>query len=476
MITPSFSPRLGDHMGMAEKRRRLLRFHWLEMEIMEILAAWSETMVYLPVRAGIGRQIWEQALNCDRLGWALRNVKHLGRVVAARAPSDELVRFCERLFCIDEPELRLVGMHRVLIPALASAERAYVEATDPLADANALDALDLCLRHHAAQQLWADQVLTAMLATPEHAHRAAELEGELRRALIAAGGVDADGQPAYFLPYQGWLPDGEQEVARAELPPSVGQWQTSGYRYAKGFERGVTHLRWDPRFRYAETPGELEKTPPRGSVEGLVHWLHGLFHGECQTVDRMGWLLVDFRDLPWEMRKDMAQQAWEEARHIQIVAQLIEGLGGRLGQHPFPPYFGHLRRDHHHPVMHMVMGNIMGEGSAAAQTNDALDYTTDWDNDWLRHGLEHLSGDEVVHVNFGKVWGRRLIEHDPERYGRQGLEHARAAAAAINEAQRAFGLDADLARSIERIEREFAALTRGKEASDRPVDEAAAGY
>ena len=24
----------------------------------------------------------------------------------------------------------------------------------------------------------------------------------------------------------------------------------------------------------------------------------------------MGWLIVDFPDLPWAMRKDMAQQAW----------------------------------------------------------------------------------------------------------------------------------------------------------------------
>src|SRR5438105_1743674 len=83
-------------------------------------------------------------------------------------------------------------------------------------------------------------------------------------------------------------------------------------------------------------------------------------------------------------------------RHMEIVAQLIEGLGGHLGQYPFSPYFAHLHRDYHHPVMHMVMANIMGEGSAAAQTNDALGYTAEWGNDWLRQGLEHLSGDEVV--------------------------------------------------------------------------------
>ena len=57
----------------------------------------------------------------------------------------------------------------------------------------------------------------------------------------------------------------------------------------------------------------------------------------------------------------------------------------------------------------MVLGNIMGEGGAAAATNDALEKTADWGNNWLRRGLEHLSADEVVHINFGKKWARRCL-------------------------------------------------------------------
>jgi hypothetical protein len=476
MSQPNFSPRLGGRMGLDEKRRRLLRFHWVEMEVMEILASWSETMVYLPVRAGVGRHIWEQALHADRLGWALRNLRQLGRVVAARAPSDEFVRYCEQLHATEQPAHRLVGLYRVLLPALAAAERAYLEATDPLADGNAVEALDLCLHDHARQQLWAEQVLATLLRGRGEAGRAAEFEHAQRLLLLAAGGVDADGPPAYFLPYHGWPENDEARAARSELPTAPGQWQTAGYRYAKEFERGITRLRWDSRFRYAESPDELEVRPPAGSVGGLVHWLHGLFHGECQTVDRMGWLLVDFADLPWAMRKDMAQQAWEEARHIQIVAQLIEGMGGRLGQHPFPPYFAHLRRDHHHPLAHMVMGNLMGEGSAAAQTNDALSYTADWSNDWLRRGLEHLAADEVVHVNFGKIWGRRLSLADRVGNWEQGKAHALAAAAAIQEAQRAFGLVVDPTKQTDRIEREFAALARERAAPADATDGQASEY
>jgi hypothetical protein len=454
-------------MGMAEKRRRLLRFHWVEMEVMEILAAWSETSRFIPVRAGLGRHLWDQALHCARIGWALRNLKRLGRVVSGNAPTDDFVRFCEKLFRTEDVVFRLVGMYRVLIPALASAERSYLMATDPLADANSFDSLELCVRDHAAQETWADVVLSTLLKTPASIRDAREFESVLALELAGAGGIDSDGVAATFLPYQGWSDDDEQDAAKSETPTAVGQWLSTGYRYRKSFERGITHLQWDGRFRYAETPDQLEEKPPEGSVDGLTYWLHGLFHGECQTVDRMGWLIVDFPDLPWEMRKDMAQQAWEEARHMQIVAQLIEGLGGHLGQHPFPPYFAHLRRDYHHPVMHMVMGNIMGEGSAAAQTNDALDYTAGWGNSWLRQGLEHLSGDEVVHINFGKVWGRRLSTLDRSRYWEGGKAHAHEAATAIVAAQRAFGLDVSLESQIARIDREFTSLDRAPEAPDQ---------
>ncbi|HEX4214978.1 MAG TPA: ferritin-like domain-containing protein [Candidatus Dormibacteraeota bacterium] len=466
MTLPEFSPRLGDRMDLAEKRRLLLRFHWIEMEIMEILSSWSETMVHIPVRAGIGRQMFEQALNVESIAWALRNQRHMGRVGASRAPSDEFVRHCERLHALETPAHRLIGMYGVLLPALVAAERAYLDATDRLADGNAVAALDLCLRHHADQMAWAERMLAMLQAGDAERRAGADVMRAQQLSLVDGGGIDADGAPAWHLPYAGWPEPEEVRAVRAERPTAVGQWHTSGHRYRKNvFDHGVTKLRWDGRFSYAESPRDLESGADPESRDALVFWLHGLFHGECQTVDRMGWLIVDFPDLPWPMRRDMAQQAAEEARHIQIVAQLIEGLGGHLGDHPFIPYFGHLRRDHHHPVAHMIMGNIMGEGAAAAQTNEALRYTSGWGNAWLTHGLEHLSGDETVHVSFGKDWGTRLSQLDPAAYWEEGRSSAHDAAKAVTDAQAAFGMEPDRDALLTRVDREFAALVRDRSAA-----------
>lgn len=456
-----FYPKLGGRMDLAEKRRRMAHFHFVEMELMEILASWSETMVYIPVRAGAGQHIWEQALHCERISWALKNLKYLGRVLRTQAPSDNFVRLCERIWATPDPALRLVGLYKVIKPALIQAYQQYIEATDHLADMFSVQVLSQCIADHTAHIAWAERMLAHLLDTPQKRRTALEWQVELEEALHASGGVLSEGAEALYLPYEGWPEHPEAVAARQELRPATGQWRSSGYTYVKSFERGIVELQWDGRFSYARSPDEVVEGRDRSTVDGLLAWLHTLFHGECQTVDRMGWVIVDFPDLPFEMRKDLAQQAWEEARHIGIVAQLIEGLGGRLGMHPFPPYWGRLRRDYHHPVQHMVLGNIMGEGGAAAATNDALEKTVDWGNDWLRRGLEHLSADEVVHINFGKKWGKALSAADPQRHWQEGLNRAIAAQEAMWAAQEGWGarLSADAReRQLQRIRREFEAL------------------
>jgi hypothetical protein len=50
----------------------------------------------------------------------------------------------------------------------------------------------------------------------------------------------------------------------------------------------------------------------------------------------MGKMLAEFPELPWEMRLELAHQMWDEARHIEIVAKVVEDeLGGELGYGPW---------------------------------------------------------------------------------------------------------------------------------------------
>ena len=65
--------------------------------------------------------------------------------------------------------------------------------------------------------------------------------------------------------------------------------------------------------------------------DGKCHLLHDLLNSEFITVERMGRIIADFPEIPWQMKMDMAHQAWDEARHAEIVQRRLEELGGHVG-------------------------------------------------------------------------------------------------------------------------------------------------
>src|SRR5687768_5713512 len=100
----------------------------------------------------------------------------------------------------------------------------------------------------------------------------------------------------------------------------------------------------DQRFNRVST--EEQFTDPRdGAVtrnQGRMHPLssdgperaaglmHGIFVGEIQALEGAGRTAWDFRDdadTPYLLRLDMARQAWDEARHCEISAKLLEHMG-----------------------------------------------------------------------------------------------------------------------------------------------------
>src|SRR5215210_9489685 len=94
------------------------------------------------------------------------------------------------------------------------------------------------------------------------------------------------------------------------------------------FERSdITELVTDPR----ETLTQGAMIP--GSADGPERaqaLMHGIFVGEIQALEGAGRTAFDFAedpDTPYALRLDMARQAWDEARHCEISARLLEHMG-----------------------------------------------------------------------------------------------------------------------------------------------------
>jgi hypothetical protein len=63
----------------------------------------------------------------------------------------------------------------------------------------------------------------------------------------------------------------------------------------------------------------------------------------------------------------------------------------------------------------LVRDNIVGEGNAAARSQLWLKLCASWLPKPVLQGIEHLAGDERVHIAFGNDWTDRLTQGDSTR-------------------------------------------------------------
>jgi len=403
---------LGSRYSLAEKARRLSNFRFVELELLELLAGWSQSIVHIPLRVGFGTQMYTQAMHCRDLAWALDNLKraHFQTV----APSDEFVRLCERIWHLHAPLERLIAVYRVLKPHLVYVYETHIEATDPIADAHSIRVLRAAVADHRADIAWGEAAIAQLAGTIQQQRDTSDVQAELEHALKAAGGVVAEGAPAHWLPVR--TGDQELEAARASLP-GIGELRSEGYTYRKRpapFAAGRQPLPDDLCYRQ-DIPGYEPPEFREGSPEWLLYWVHHLWYGENFTVDRVGRLIIDFPEAPFALRFDMAQQAWEEARHIEIDAQIIAILGGRVGMYPLRGLPYDVMMSEPDPCVRLVRDNIVGEGNAAARSQLWLKLCASWLPTPVLQGIEHLAGDERVHIGFGNDWTDRLTQGDSAR-------------------------------------------------------------
>jgi uncharacterized ferritin-like protein (DUF455 family) len=154
---------------------------------------------------------------------------------------------------------------------------------------------------------------------------------------------------------------------------------------------------------------------PFAEQAGRIYTLHTLLNNEVVTVERMGKMLAEFPELPWEMRMDLAHQAWDEARHAEIVAKRIEELGGYIGQHPVYFFSWEYNENHPDPLARMAYGNRLSEHIACGRLKEWKDEASQAGDHKTAELLDYILADEIVHAKYGRDWIDILTKNDPAR-------------------------------------------------------------
>ncbi len=181
----------------------------------------------------------------------------------------------------------------------------------------------------------------------------------------------------------------------------------------EGTELEAVYDELGPGFQFLIASGGRQSKGGRSPLQ-LKTQLHGIFVGELQAMEAAGRTLWDFPESPWEFRMNMARQAWDEARHIQIFEKLMDHVGAEVGQFPESTFLFETSC-HDDPVLRVTGVNRCLEGLACDAFRSLIEYGKAAEDPIMTQAVDFVLADELTHVRFGSDWTREFTKGDPER-------------------------------------------------------------
>ncbi|MEX1105785.1 MAG: DUF455 family protein [Ilumatobacteraceae bacterium] len=162
--------------------------------------------------------------------------------------------------------------------------------------------------------------------------------------------------------------------------------------------------------------------------------MHGIFVGEIQALEGAGRTCHDFRTagdsarraqddaagsdgtdaVPFALKLDMARQAWDEARHVEISVKLSDWMGGEIGEYAENTVLFQAACSTD-PILRLAGVNRALEGLAIDVFTTMKEFGDLAGDPYLEFCEDWMLADEVTHVKMGSDWLRKVTENDPER-------------------------------------------------------------
>ncbi len=154
--------------------------------------------------------------------------------------------------------------------------------------------------------------------------------------------------------------------------------------------------------------------------------MHGIFVGEIQALEGAGRTCHDFDTsatgggpsapdtVPFALKLDMARQAWDEARHVEISVKLSDWMGTEIGQFAENTVLFEAACSTD-PVLRLAGVNRALEGLAIDVFTTMKEFGDLAGDPYLEFCEDWMLADEVTHVKMGSDWLRKVTENDPER-------------------------------------------------------------
>jgi uncharacterized ferritin-like protein (DUF455 family) len=361
-----------------ENAKRLGVLYSVEVELARLVGGWIVRMPTLSEKMMLGRVCFEDAEAAEGLEVRLSELRlSASEIEQLRSRTFPTALELERT---DNPHDFLAGLFRVVKPALLADIRRHLDAAPPYVDEPTVR----ILRQVVADV--DDQIAAGLAALADRGYGGSADRGFEHRLRAGLWALDSD--------------DGkftaDKFVGRTPVPAPRPTWPP------------------DVELLDYQTPMPAYPTDFDGAMRRCAH---DLVFSEVEALDLFGQYVYRFSQFPWEFHREAARIAWDEARHVELLLNVLERYGGRVGEFPVkaPGYEEFARTE---GVMdQLIQVNVISEGELSTDTQtqhrDAFRQMGDELSALLK---DYEMADEVMHGRFGIKWSHWLAEQTGEDY------------------------------------------------------------
>lgn len=374
--------------GVRENARKLSILYTVEVELARLIARWLPAIPQMKEKLLLGRFLNEDAEHAATIEERLIELRvPEGRLADFRARTSPALKLLETA---SGPDEFLAVLFRVIKPALIADYHRHIACCPPFVD----EPSKRFLRRTLADET--EHVTTGVALLRERDVDCLKYIDFETRVRASLWNLNAE---------QGKLESG-RFVGDKPIPQPRPVWPKEVH----------------------QLPADKPLPPYPGTERGdMQRVAHDLVFSELEAEEIFARYVYEYPQCVWQFHREAARICWDEARHVELLLDVLQRYGGRVGQFPAkaPGYEEFMNL--HSPVERMIMVSVVAEGEVSTDTQTQHREAFRQMGDELSAILkDYEMADEVSHGRFGERWGRRLAQQMGEDYDK-AFAHARVA-------------------------------------------------
>jgi hypothetical protein len=150
-------------LSVPQRAASIATFRFIQVRLMELVAAWTPSTPQMEVKVLFGRHIWDLAQHADILGKRTFELRLPEQ--HSKRPAEPYVKLLDDALRVRSTADRLAALYDAIVPGLEGRYRSYISQTDSILDEPSIILMDRILGDLERMRREADAV-RATLALP----------------------------------------------------------------------------------------------------------------------------------------------------------------------------------------------------------------------------------------------------------------------------------------------------------------------